>query len=114
MTAYTADQVTIGGTNTANLRTGTASADTVPAGALLLVNNTGAGTHLLDLGFNFQPRGFQVSNSTAAGLGKVRFTLAAGSWTPIRVAPEAGDANGQCSVTIDGTASEVKYFVLAA
>jgi len=115
MTDYAPDAATVAGvTTTANLRTGTASADTVPAAATLLVNNTGAGTHNLDLGDNRTvDAGMQVSNSTTAGLGKHRYTIAAASWTLILVSPNAGDANGRCSVTIDGTASEVKYFVIA-
>jgi hypothetical protein len=113
MTDYVADQVTSSGGNTATQRSGTASADTVPAGALLLVNNSGAGSHNFDLGVNFSWDGLNPGSVTP-GPGKRRFVLASGSWTPIRVRPDAGDANGRCSVTIDGTASEVKYFVIGA
>jgi hypothetical protein len=111
MTDYTADTVNSQGTATANLRTGTASADTVPAGAVVLFQNTGAGTHNIDLGVNYAWDGL-APGSAATGPGKRRFTLAAGAWLPVRVRADAGDANGRCSVTIDGTATEVKYFVL--
>ena len=112
MTNYAADQVLSSG-NTANFRTGTASADAVPAGTLLLVQNTGAGSHNVDLGVNFSYDGLNPG-SVATGPGKRRFTISAGAWMVIRVRADAGDANGLCSVTIDGTASEVKYFVLGA
>ena len=93
-------------------RTGSASADTVPAGALLLINNAGAGSHNFDLGVNFNVNGM-LAGSVSSGPGKRRIVIAAASWTWVRVNPAAGDANSRCSVTIDATASEVKYFVSA-
>jgi hypothetical protein len=116
MTAYAPDPVTFAGTNvTADFRTGSASSDSVAAGAVLLVQNTsGATVHNLDLGVNFTYRGAQVSNNLTAGLGKVRYSLPISSWTLIRVPADAGDANGQCSITIDGTATDIKYFVIGA
>ena len=94
-----------------NMRTGTASADTVAAGCLLLVQNSGAGSHNFDLGVNFSYDGLQPG-SVATGPGKRRFVIAAGTYTWIRVRADAGDANGRCSVTIDGTASEVRYWTI--
>jgi len=112
MTNYAGDLVSTNGA-TANQRTGSASADAVPAGSLLLVNNSGAGSHNFDLGVNFTYDGMNPG-SAATGPGKRRITIAAGSWTLVRVRADAGDANGLCSVTIDGTATEVKYFVIGA
>lgn len=111
MTNYAADQVLSSGA-TANLRTGTASADAVPAGSLLLVQNSGAGSHNVDLAIGYTYDG--LSPGSAATPGKRRFTITAGAWMVIRVRSDAGDANGLCGVTIDGTAAEVKFFVLGA
>jgi hypothetical protein len=93
------------------LRTATASADTVAAGCLMLVNNTGVGAHNVDLGVNYSYDGLNPG-SVATGPGKRRFTIPAGTWMWIRVRADAGDANGRCSVTVDATASEVKYFTI--
>jgi len=112
MTAYTPDVVTIDGSVTANKRTGTASSDTVPANSLVLFTNTGAGSHNVDLGINFLYRG--LSPGSAATPGKRRITIAAGVTVAVRIPGDAGDANGQCSVTIDATAAEVTYYVIGA
>src|SRR5262249_6545770 len=112
MTDYAADLPSTSGA-TPTQRTGTASADTVPAGTLLLIQNTGAGTHLFDLGVNYAWDGLNPG-SVATGPGKRRISIAAGAYALVRVRPDAGDANNRCSVTIDGTATEVKYFVLGA
>lgn len=112
MTDYAADAATDGGTTvTANFRTGTASSDTVPAGTTLLVQNTGAGAHTLDLAIGYAWRGLTPGDPAAAG--KRRFTLAAGAWTLINVPADMGDVNGRVAVTISATAAEVKYFVMA-
>jgi|SRR5215469_4820270 len=110
MTDWASDPVGTAGA-VANQRTGTGSADTVPAGSELLINNTGAGSHNFDLGVNFSYDGLNPG-SVATGPGKRRYAIAAGAWLLLRVRADAGDSNGRCSVTIDGTASEVKYFVL--
>jgi hypothetical protein len=111
VTAYAADPVSFAGT-TPNKRTGTASSDSVPQGCLLLVINTTANVHNLDLGINATYRGVQVTNSTTAGLGKMRYAIAANASLYIRVPPDAGDANGQCSIAIDNTASDITYYVI--
>lgn len=112
MTNYAADLVNTSGA-TANQRSGTASADAVPAGSLLLIQNTGAGSHNVDLGVNFTYDGLNPG-SVATGPGKRRITIGAGLFVLVRVRSDAGDANNLCSVTIDGTAAEVKYFVIGA
>jgi hypothetical protein len=112
MTAYASEQVSTNG-STATQRTGSASSDSVPAGCLLLIQNSGAGSHNFDLGVNYSYDGLNPG-SVATGPGKRRITVAAGAWAYVRVRADAGDANGQCSVSIDGTATEVKYFVIGA
>ena len=112
MANYAPDAVTEGGTVVANLRTGTASADAIDAGCVLLLNNTGAGSHNVDITINALWHG--MSPGSAATPGKRRFVITTGQWLAIRIPAEFGDANGFAAVTIDGTANEVKYFVLGA
>jgi len=112
VTNYANDTVTEGGTVAANQRSGTASSDAVPAGCLLLLNNTGAGSHNVDLTINALWHG--MSPGSAATPGKRRIVISAAQWLAVRVPVEFGDANGLVAVTIDGTAAEVKYFCLGA
>jgi hypothetical protein len=108
---YAADAPADAGTTT-TLRTGSASSDTVPAGALLVINNTGAGSHNVDLAIGYTWHG--LSPGSAATAGKRRLVLAAGSWTLVRVAADMGDANGRVAVAIDGTAAEIKFICVSA
>jgi hypothetical protein len=84
--------------------TGTASADTVPAGSIVFWRNTGAGSHTVTL----------TTNNTAAGLAvaDMVITVANGTAQVGRVLPEWGDANGRVAVAINGTAAEVIYHIL--
>lgn len=104
MTAYAAENAasTLGSTVTA--RTGTASADTVPAGSLVVWRNTGAGTHVVTLTNNFSYDGSTIAART--------ISITAGAAKAGRVKPEWGDASGNVAVAIDGTAAEVSFFVL--
>lgn len=104
MADYAADAAssTTGAVLTA--RTGTASADTVPAGAFVIWRNTGAGSHTVTLTNNF---------TTDTGIAPARvITLAAGAFHGARVGAGWGDAGGRVQVAINGTASEVTYFVV--
>lgn|SRR5512135_1191250 len=112
MTDYAADMPTDAGTVvTASFRTGTASADTVPAGCTLLIQNTGAGSHTVDLTVGYAWHGLTPGDAAAAG--KRRVTIAAGAWALVNVPGDMGDANGRVAVTISATAAEIKYFVIA-
>jgi hypothetical protein len=84
--------------------TGTASADTVPAGCFLIIRNNGAGAHIITLTTNNLAGGLAVADKP--------ITVPAGQMWGGRVAPEWGDANGRVQVAIDGTASEVTYHIV--
>jgi hypothetical protein len=104
MADYAADYAAYPSGNALLARTGTASADTVPAGAIVVWRNTGAGSHNVTL----------TTNNTAGGLAVADQVIAVsnGAQKVSRILPEWGDANGRVAVAIDGTASEVIYYVL--
>ncbi len=85
-------------------RTGTAAADTVPAGAYVVWVNAGAGSHTVTLTSNNAYQGLTVSSRV--------LTIAAGGAWGGRIDPNAGDANGRVAVAINGTASEVSFYVI--
>lgn len=85
-------------------RTGSASADTVPAGAFVVWRNTGAGSHTVTLTNNQTSDGLTISNRV--------ITLAAGEVWAGRVKNEWGNASGLVGVAINGTATEVIYYVM--
>lgn len=104
MTDYAGTDATANAGTAITERTGTASSDTVPAGSTVLWRNTGAGTHVVTLTTNNTEAGLAVADRTIsipAGTAKVGPVLEA--W---------GDANGRVQVAIDGTPTEVKYYVL--
>lgn len=103
MTDYAADSASSSVGTLLNVRTGTASSDTVPAGAYVVWRNSGAGSHTVTLGNNYSPDGLVVT-------GRV-ITMAAGTFYGGRINPLWGDANGRVSVAINGTAAEVTYVI---
>jgi hypothetical protein len=103
MTDYTADAASSTVGTTLTVRTGTASADTVPAGAYVVWQNTGAGVHIVTLGNNFNPDGLVTAGRA--------ISIPAAGFKAGRINPLWGDANGRVSVAIDGTATEVKYML---
>lgn len=105
MAAYTATNVSSNVGTLVAARTGTASSDTVPAGSLVVWRNSGAGSHTVTLTNNQTSDGLTIANRV--------ITLGAGEVWAGRVKPEWGDANGQVAVAINGTASEVVYYVMA-
>lgn len=111
MADYAADAPTSAGT-TITQRSGTAAADTLPAGAVVLFQNTGAGSHNVDLTINFLFDG--LAPGSAATPGKRRVVIAAGAYSLVRIPANYGDSNGRVAVAIDATPSEVKYWVIGA
>jgi hypothetical protein len=96
-----------GVTNAMTERSGaTAGTDTVPANSTILARNTGAGTHVVTL----------VVNATVDGLGVTSRThsMTTGTIKAFFVPGIYGDANGRVGIGVDGTAAEVKYYVLAS
>lgn len=109
MADYAADAPSSAGV-TILQRSGTASADTLPAGSTVLFFNSGAGAHNVDLSIGYMFDGLPVGS--AATPGKRRYTIAASAYLLVRVPSNYGDANGRVPVTIDATAAEVKYWIL--
>ncbi|MDG4809937.1 hypothetical protein O7634_24565 [Micromonospora sp. WMMD1120] len=104
MTDYAAVSVASSQGTAVTERSGTASADTVPAGSLVLWRNTGIGAHTVTLTTNNTVGDLAVADRTIA--------LAAGQVKAGQVPKDWGDVNKRVQVAIDGTASEVKYYVL--
>ena len=104
MTAYSGTNVATSSFAVVPPRTGAASGDTVPAGALLVIRNTGAGSHTFTFTNNQTVEGLVVANRVV--------TLAAGEVWAGRVSNNWGDSNGLVGVAINGTATEVVYYVL--
>jgi hypothetical protein len=104
MADYAAENAALSAGNLITQRTGTTSADTVPAGAIVLWRNTGAGTHVVTLTTNNTQAGLAVADQT--------ISMTTGQIKAGRVLGEWGDANGRVAVGIDGTAAEVLYYVL--
>jgi len=104
MADYAAENAAAAAGTAITARTGTTSADTVPAGAVVLWRNTGAGVHVVTL----------TTNNTAGGLAVADQTISVTNATQkaSRILPEWGDANGRVAVGIDGTANEITYYVL--
>jgi hypothetical protein len=103
MTDYAAEPAGTSAGSALTVRTGTASADTVPAGAYVVWRNSGAGSHTVTLGNNYVFDGLTVA-------GRV-ITIPAGNWWGGRINTAYGDANGRVSVAINGTAAEVTYVI---
>jgi hypothetical protein len=88
-------------------RTGTASADRVPAGARIVFVNGGAGTHVVTFTNTGTYRGLTISNPTVS--------IPAGQGADYTVDPSLDqDGDGYVALAIDGTATEVTYYVLGA
>lgn len=104
MTAYTGTNVATSAFALVPPRTGATSGDTVPAGALVLIRNSGAGSHTVTFTNSFTVEGLAVGNRVV--------TLAAGEVWCGRVSTGWADSNNAVAVAINGTASEVVYYVL--
>jgi hypothetical protein len=100
--AADAGNTTAGGVLTA--RTGTASGDTVPAGARVVARNTGAGSLTITMTNAQTQDGLTVSNKT--------HTLTAGQVRSFRVNSVWGDANGRVPFAVtSGTAADLTYYI---
>jgi hypothetical protein len=97
-----------GATNALTERSGAAiSTDTVPAGALIVARNTGAGTHTLVLPVAATVDGLAVTNRT--------HTLLTTNIKSFRVPQSYGDANGRVGMYVgEASQTEVKYYVIGA
>lgn len=105
MTDFNAEAPTSAGT-ALTPRTGTASGDTVPAGALIIARNTGAGSHTLTFAVGQLFDGLAVSPRVN--------TVAASAVAAIRVPATYADANGRVPIAVNGTPAEVTYYIVAA
>lgn len=103
MTDFAADTVDSITGGAATKRTGTASADTVPAGSTVLWINSGAGSHTVTLTNNKTDQGLAISTRV--------LTVPAGGAYQSRIDPLVGDASGRVPVAINGTAAEVTYYI---
>jgi hypothetical protein len=101
---YAADNVSSSSGVQLNQRTGSASADTVPAGSYVVWRNTGAGSHIVTLTI--------AATHDGQGVTPKPITIPAGAAWGGRIPQSYGDANGRVPVAINGTATEVVYYVL--
>lgn len=104
MTDYAADRSGIFTGTVTTKRTGTSSADTVPINSTILAVNGGAGSHVLTFTVHASVEGLTVPNNPV--------TVAAGTAVLVKVPGDVGDANGRVALAIDGTATEVTYYVV--
>ena len=88
-------------------RTGATSSDRVPAGSRVVFVNAGAGAHVITFTNTGTYKGRTVGNVTV--------NVAAGAGAEYTVDTDLdGDGDGYVAIGIDGTASEVTYYVLGA
>jgi len=104
MTDFAADLAASYAGGALTRRTGAASGDTVPAGAYVVWVNAGAGSHTVTLTNNKTDQGLSISNRV--------YPIPALSAWGARVDPLMGDANGRVAVAINGTATEVSYYII--
>jgi hypothetical protein len=105
MTDFAAVQAINAGSAVTERSGATAGTDTVPAGCTLLLRNTGAGTHLINLKCN---QGTDGLTTTDRVISMATLTIQA-----VFVPFTYGDTNGRVGIAVDGTSAEVKYYVLA-
>jgi hypothetical protein len=111
MTAQVATTPVSSGTTITELSGAAPGTDTVPAGCVLLVRNTGAGTHVLTVGIG-ATLDSGLLPGTVSGAGTRTITMTTGQVMAVRVPANYGDANGRVPFGVDGTPSEVKYTVI--
>lgn len=105
MTDFAAE--TAGSTSGGSLteRSGAASGDTVPAGAIVLMRNTGAGSHDVTFTNSQTADGLAVANRTV--------TMAASAIKSMRINSQWGDTNGRVAMAVaNATPTELKFYIL--
>lgn len=86
-------------------RSGAASGDTVPIGSILLMRNTGAGSHDVTFTNGNLVDGLTTSNRTVA--------MAAAAIKVVFIPTYLGDASGRVAMAVaNATPTELKYYVL--
>lgn len=105
MTDFAADNAASTAGTTVNERSGAASGDTVPAGATLLMRNTGVGSHDVTFTNSQTVGGLAVTSRTVA--------MAAAAIKAVTIDPNWGDANGRVAMAVaNATPTELKYYIL--
>lgn len=104
MVDYAPDNTNSSAGGVLTARTGTASGDTVPAGARVFARNTGAGSITITMTNALTNDGLAVANKT--------HVLAAGAVRSFTVNPQWGDANGRVPFAVtSGTAADLTYYL---
>lgn len=103
MPSYPAEQPTSVGTILTQ-RTATAAADNVSPGCILVLHNTGASTRTVRVFPGRQVDGLFVSGRSVL--------VAPGAIVAARIPANYGDDLERVWLTVDGTASEVTYWVI--
>lgn len=105
MTDFPAETAGSTAGSTLTERSGAASGDTVPAGSVLLMRNTGAGSHDVTFTNSGTQDGLAVSNRVV--------TMGAGLIRSVRISALLGDANGRVAMAVaNATPTELKYYIL--
>lgn len=104
MTDFAAEQISNTGTSVTE-RSGAASGDTVPAGSVVFMRNTGAGSHDVTFTNNLLVEGLTVANRTVA--------MAASAIKVVRISSTLGDANNRVAMAVaNATPTELKYYII--
>lgn len=87
-------------------RSGAASGDTVPVGAIIFMRNTGAGAHDVTFTNNLLTDGLTTQSRTV--------TMAASAIKAVQIPTYLGDANGRVAMAVaNATPTELKYYILS-
>jgi hypothetical protein len=105
MTDFPAENAGASGGTALTERAGAASGDTVPTGCIVLMRNTGAGSHDVTFTNNATQDGLTVSNRTV--------TMATTVIKAVFIPAYLGDANGRVAMAVaNATPTELKYYIL--
>ncbi len=105
MADFPAENAATSAGSTLTERSGAASGDTVPAGSILVMRNTGAGSHDTTFTNSATQDGLAVANRTVA--------MAASAIKVVRIPLTWGDANGRVAMAVaNATPTELKYYIL--